>query len=192
VQHLIANGFNPRAAPDLNAGLVYTAFQERATMLTHLRAGKLARGAGDANLGRICARIAGDESRHAMFYTRLMRAVFDQDPTGAVLVFREMLRRVIAMPGKLMFDGKDPDLFEHFATVAQRLGVYTVHDYAGIVRHLVHAWDLAHRSLCGKAAKAQEFLCVQAERLEGLADAVADAVAARPAVAFSWIHDRTV
>jgi len=190
VHHLIANGFNPRAAPDLYAGLVYTAFQERATMLSHLNVGKLARQAGDTSLARICARIAGDESRHAVFYTRMMGAVIDQDPEGGILVFRDMMRRVISMPGKLMYDGKDPDLFEHFATVAQRLGVYTVHDYAGIVGHLVKAWHIADRSVSGKAAKAQEFLCVQAERLASLADAVAEDIAKRPRTAFSWIHDR--
>lgn len=190
VQHLIANGFNPRAAPDLYAGLVYTAFQERATMISHLNAGKLARKAGNASLSRICARIAGDESRHAMFYSRMMHAVLDQDPAGGILVFRDMLRRVISMPGKLMYDGKDPDLFEHFAIVAQRLGVYTVHHYAEIIRHLVDSWDIAGRAVSGKAAKAQEFLCVQAERLEGLADSVAEEIAKRPPTAFSWIHNR--
>jgi acyl-[acyl-carrier-protein] desaturase len=190
VNHLIANGFNPRAAPDLYAGLVYTAFQERATMLSHLNVGKLARKAGDTSLARICARIAGDESRHAVFYARMMHAVIDQDPAGAILVFRDMMRRVISMPGKLMYDGKDPDLFEHFAIVAQRLGVYTVHHYAEIIAHLVSAWDIAGRSVSGKAAKAQEFLCVQAERLEGLADSVAEEFAKRPATAFSWIHGR--
>lgn len=160
-------------------------------MLSHLRVGKLARGAGDSHLARICARIAGDESRHAMFYSRMMSAVFDEDAEGAVLVFREMMRRVIAMPGKLMFDGKDPDLFEHFAAVAQRLGVYTVYDYAQIIRHLVHAWHIGARSVSDEAAKAQEFLCVQAERLESFADAVAEDMARRPPVPFSWIHDRT-
>src|SRR4051812_38897404 len=41
-----------------------------------------------------------------------------------------LFRRVIAMPGRPMYDGRDPDLFGHFAAVAQRLGVYTVEDDA--------------------------------------------------------------
>ena len=39
-----------------------------------------------------------------------------------MMTFRGMMKRIIAMPGKLMFDGKDPDLFDHFATVAQTDG----------------------------------------------------------------------
>ena len=42
-----------------------------------------------------------------------------------MITVMSMLRRVIAMPGRLMFDGRDHNLFDHFAAVAQRLGVYT-------------------------------------------------------------------
>jgi acyl-[acyl-carrier-protein] desaturase len=191
VHNLIASGFNSRSFPDAYGGLIYTSFQERATMISHANVGKLALKDGDENVARICAKIAGDEARHASFYTRITNEVMDRDPEMAVLVFRDMMRRVIAMPGKLMYDGKDPDLFEHFAATAQRLGVYTVHDYAGIVRHLVDAWKIGHRSLSGKAAKAQDWLCGQAERLESLAEMVADDIAKRPLVPFSWIHGRT-
>src|SRR5437773_4405768 len=34
IHHLLANGFDPRAEGDLYAGLVYTAFQERATKIS--------------------------------------------------------------------------------------------------------------------------------------------------------------
>jgi acyl-[acyl-carrier-protein] desaturase len=191
VHNLIARGFNPKAFPDPYAGLIYTAFQERATMISHANVGKLAVRDGNESLGKICTRIAGDESRHAVFYTRLMGEVLDRDPQLGVMVFRDMMRRIIAMPGKHMFDGKDPDLFEHFATVAQRLGVYTVYDYANIVRYLVDTWKIAQRSVSGKAAKAQEFLCAQPQRLESLADMVADDMKKKPATRFSWIFDRT-
>ncbi|HEY8667199.1 MAG TPA: acyl-ACP desaturase [Tepidisphaeraceae bacterium] len=190
IHHLLANGFDPRAYPDPYAGLIYTSFQERATVVSHANVGRLAAKQGDENLSKICAKIAADESRHAMFYTRMMGAVIEQDPAGGVLIFRQMMRRIISMPGRLMDDGKDPDLFEHFAAVAQRLGVYTVHDYVEIIRHLVKAWKIAELSLSGKAAAAQEFLCVQAERLESLADSIAEANARKPQSRFSWIHDR--
>jgi acyl-[acyl-carrier-protein] desaturase len=94
------------------------------------------------------------------------------------------------MPGRLMFDGKDPDLFDHFSIVAQRLGVYTVRDYADIVRHLVQIWAIARRPVSGKAARAQEFLCRHAERIESQAEQIAARLAAEPRVPFSWIHDR--
>ena len=190
VHNLINSGFNPQAYPDLYAGLVYTAFQERATRISHANVGKLAAQQNNTDLARICLKIAGDEARHESFYTRAMSAVLDADPEGGLVTAAAMLRRTIAMPGKLMFDGKDPDLFDHFAIVAQRLGVYTVLDYAGIVRHLVLQWDIAKRSATGKAARAQEFLCKHAERVEAAAEKAAEKLAAAPKVPFSWIYDR--
>ena len=67
-----------------------------------------------------------------------------------------MLRGRIAMPGRFMDDGRDPDLFDHFAIVAQRTDVYTVRDYASIIEHLVTAWDIAGRAVTGEAARAQD------------------------------------
>jgi acyl-[acyl-carrier-protein] desaturase len=190
VHHLLNNGFDPRVAEDIYGGLVYTAFQERATKISHLNVGKFAGAEGNVALDGICKRISGDEARHETFYTRAMGAVLDQDPQGGVVTIGKMLRRVIAMPGRLMYDGKDPDLFDHFSVVAQRLGVYTVRDYADIVRHLVATWNIAGRSVTGKAARAQEFLCKHAEKVDAQADIVAERIAAEPRVPFSWIHDR--
>ncbi len=191
VQHLLANGFNPRAYPDLYSGLIYTSFQERATKISHARVGTMALTQGNPHLAKICGKIASDESHHEQFYTTMMGAVFDNDPAVGMLAFRNLVRRVISMPGRLMYDGKDPDLFEHFAAVAQRTGVYTVYDYIAILRHLVATWNIAGRSVSGKAAAAQEFLCVQAERLESVADSISETALKQPAVRFSWIHDRT-
>lgn len=190
VHYLIAHGFNPRVHPDLYGGLVYTSFQERATKVSHNNVGKLAQREGNAALAGMCRRIAGDEARHETFYTRMMGAVLQQDPAGGVITCGNLLRRVIAMPGKLMYDGKDPDLFDHFASVAQRLGVYTVADYADIVRHLVETWDIASLEVSGKAARSQEFLCKHADRVAAMADDVAERIAQEPRVPFSWIHDR--
>ena len=192
VHHLIANGFNPKAHPDPYNGLIYTSFQERATKISHGNVGKIVAAQGDNYLGKICQRIAGDESRHEAFYTKMMRKVFEIDPEGAMLSFRGMLRSVIAMPGRLMFDGKDPDLFDHFAIVAQKSEIYTVHDYAGIIDHLVKIWDVAAMPVSGAAAKAQEYLCRQAERYTGYADEVRANLATQPAIEFSWIYDRKI
>ena len=55
--------------------------------------------------------------------------------------------------------------------------------YAQIIEHLVEAWGVAHRSLSGKAARAQDYLCQQAEKYQRLADEIAEALAktaARP------------
>src|SRR6187402_551490 len=170
IHHLIANGFNPRSANDPYNLLVYTSFQERATRLSHGNVGRIAGREGDATLARICGMIAGDEARHEAFYTRMMGRGLDVDPAGGILAFRSMLRGLIAMPGRFMDDGRDPDLFDHFAVVAQQAGVYTVRDYAAIIEHLVSTWNIAGRSVSGKAAQAQDDLCRQAERYERMAE----------------------
>ena len=191
IHHLIAGGFDPRAYPDLYSGLIYTSFQERATKISHMRVGRIAQQQGDQHLATICKKIAGDESRHEKFYTHMMGEVIERDPETSVLVCRQMLRRIISMPGKLMFDGKDPNLFENFAAVAQRMGVYTAHDYAGIVRHLIGVWNIATLSLSGAAAAAQEFLCRHAEQVESVADAISEKATSAPPARFSWINGRT-
>ncbi len=192
IHHLIANGFNPRAYPDPYNGLVYTSFQERATRISHNNVAKVAAAQGDPNLAKICLRISGDEARHEAFYTIMTGKVMEADPEGGILAFREMMRGLIAMPGRLMYDGKDADLFDHFAVVAQRMGVYTVHDYAAIIEHLIKTWDIASRSVSGAAAKAQEYLCKQAERYLSHADRIADFQRGLPPVTFSWIQGRAV
>ena len=121
-----------------------------------------------------------------------MGRAMEIDPEGAILAFRKTLATVIAMPGRLMYDGKDPDLFEHFASIAQRSGAYTVRDYAQIIGHLVSLWGVAGRSVSGGAAKAQDYLCRQAERYAGIAERVGDRLGGQPEVSFAWIHGRKV
>ena len=190
IHHLIANGFDAKAHNDPYAGLIYTSFQERATKVSHENVARLAKKQGDAKLARICHRIAGDESRHETFYTRMMDRILDQDPDDGMLAIRKMIRGLIAMPGRLMYDGKDPDLFDHFAVVAQQTRVYTVHDYADILQHLVDTWRLAERSVTGKAARAQEYLCRQAEVYHNTADRYGSHIQNQPVAAFSWLGQR--
>jgi acyl-[acyl-carrier-protein] desaturase len=190
IHHLIRNGFSPGSQGDDYAGLIYAAFQERATRLSH---GNLARHAferGEENLGRICRKIAADETRHEVFYTKVVGELFERDPEGTLLAYRAMLRRLIAMPGSRMTDGTDPDLFDHYAVVAQRTGVYTARDYASIIRHLNAAWSLETRSFAGKSAKAQEYLCHQPERYENLAAELEERIVEQPIAHFSWLRKR--
>jgi acyl-[acyl-carrier protein] desaturase len=123
---------------------------------------------------------------------RMMAELLEHDLAGGILAFRSMLRGRIAMPGRFMHDGRDPDRFDHFAIVAQRINVYTLRDYASIIGHLVTAWDIAGRAVTGEAARAQDELCREAERYERLAERTAAALAKQPPRAFSWIRDRAV
>jgi len=192
VHALIVNGFNPKSHTDPYNLIVYTSFQERATRISHANVGRIASREGDPNLARICSMIASDETRHESFYTRMMGRVLDHDPEGGILAFRSMLRGLIAMPGRFMDDGRDPDLFDHFAVVAQRAHVYTARDYASIIEHLLKTWNIAGRAVTGKAAQAQDELCQQAERYERLADRTEARLEKQPPVAFSWLRDRKV
>ncbi len=191
IHELIRNGFNNNSRGNDYEGLIYASFQERATRISHGNVAKLVADQGEENLARICRKIAADETRHEVFYTRVVGELMERDPEGAVLAYRQILRGIISMPARLMSDGKDPDLYEHYAMITQRLGVYTARDYAGIIAHLNEAWDIGHRSVSGKAAKAQEYLCRQPERYEHLADEVMNKCFEAPAAQYSWIHDRS-
>ena len=153
VHHLIRNGFDVGGDGDY-AGLIYAAFQERATRVTHGNVGRLAADQGDENLARICRKIASDEARHEVFYRRIVGELMERDPEGGMLAYRAMLKGLVAMPGRLMDHREEPGLFEHFACVTQRIGAYTARDYAEIIGHLNEAWGIAHLSLSGKAARA--------------------------------------
>jgi acyl-[acyl-carrier-protein] desaturase len=108
------------------------------------------------------------------------------------------MRGMIVMPAQEMMDGKNPQLYEDFSAVAQRLGVYTAIDYAEIIDHLVKRWDLEHlEGLSGATEKEREYLCRLPERFRKLAErsmnkkkkATEDEAPA--AKAFDWIYGRT-
>ena len=89
-----------------------------------------------------------------------------------------------------MFDGKDPDLFDHFASVAQRTRIYTIRDYAAIADHLLKTWRVADRCVSGAAARAQEYLCGLPRQYEKMAQKIEQKLEAGPRNSFSWIYDR--
>jgi acyl-[acyl-carrier-protein] desaturase len=190
IHHLIANGFSSGNEGHEYAGLIYTAFQERATRITHGNVAKLAQASGEEGLSKICRKIAADETRHEVFYTRVVGELFEREPEATLLAYRSTLKRLIAMPGSRMTDGQTPNLFDQFAGAAQRTGAYTSRDYAAIIRHLNTTWNLENRSFSGQAAKAQDYLCRQPERYEALADELGDRIARQPPAHFPWLNGR--
>mmetsp|Transcript_36231 Transcript_36231/g.108570 ORF Transcript_36231/g.108570 Transcript_36231/m.108570 type:complete len:412 (-) Transcript_36231:437-1672(-) len=195
IQHLITSGFNPEAQKDPYRGFLYTSFQERATKISHGNVGKLAREAGDKNLSKICAIIAGDEGRHEKAYQKFVTEILQRDADGIINVFGSMMRGQIVMPAELMTDGHDKDLYNNFSTVAQRLGVYTALDYADIIKHLVKTWDLEHiEGLSSEAEKERDYLCRLPERYRKLAERSmnkAKKAGDEPEPkSFRWIYDR--
>lgn len=97
------------------------------------------------------------------------------------------------MPAHLMYDGRDDNLFEHFSSVAQRLGVYTARDYADILEFLVARWEVDKLTgLSSEGRKAQDYVCGLPPRIRRLEErSLARAKQATP-VPFSWIFDREV
>jgi acyl-[acyl-carrier-protein] desaturase len=172
IHRLIYNGFNPETNGDPYQAMVYTSFQERATKISHVNTGKLADKAGDSTLSKICKTIAGDEARHEKAYKTFMGKIFEIDPDGALKSFKDMMTKQISMPAILMADGNpNPNIFNDFSAITQKIGVYTTWDYANIIEHLVKLWKI--ESLTGLkdgAAKAQDYLCNLANRYKKIAE----------------------
>ncbi len=192
-QHLIRNGFDPRSENDPYRAMVYVAFQERATKISHANTGKLAEKCGDQALGKICSAIAGDEARHEEAYKRFFRRILELDPSNAMIAFADMMRQKIGMPARLMSDGTEADLFNQFAVVAQRIGVYTIRDYAEVIEYLVNVWGIGSiGGLSDEAAKAQDYLCELPGRYLAKADRIREALFNFPKESFEWIFGRRV
>ena len=188
IHHLINNGFNPNTENDPYLGFIYTSFQERATKISHTNVGKLAKKSGETHLQKICGLIAGDEARHERAYKLFMTKIFEVDPVQAVLSCAKMMKLKVTMPASLMTDGIDQNLFTKFSNVAQRIEVYTVADYANIIKNLVNEWEISTiKGLSDAAAKAQDYLCKLSEKYMTVANRLSFAGEAEK---FSWIYDR--
>ena len=189
IQHLIRNGFTTGSDANAYKAFVYTSFQERATKISHRNVGKIAAAQGDPSLAKICSQIASDEARHEEAYKTFMDKIFEVDPERAILAFGDMMKGMIAMPARLMDDGQDPQIYEKFMNVAQKLKVYTTLDYASIIDHLVARWKIADLGgLSGEAAKAQEYLGRIADRYRRLAERLEARLADLPLPKFSWLE----
>ncbi|XP_043698063.1 stearoyl-[acyl-carrier-protein] 9-desaturase 6, chloroplastic-like [Telopea speciosissima] len=195
IQYLIGGGMDTGTENNPYLGYVYTSFQERATFVSHGNTARLAKEHGDIVLARICGSIAADEKRHENAYVKMVEKLLEIDPSDAMLGISDMMRKKIAMPAYLMYDGQDPNLFDHFATVAQRIGVYTAGDYADILDFLVGRWKLEKlEGLNSAANEAQDFVCRLAPRFRKLHQRAEErGRKTKPrTVRFSWIFDKEV
>ncbi|KAL1561405.1 Stearoyl-[acyl-carrier-protein] 9-desaturase 7, chloroplastic [Salvia divinorum] len=193
IQYLIGSGMDPRTENNPYLGFIYTSFQERATFVSHGNTARLAREHGDMKLAQICGTIAADEKRHETAYTKITEKLFEIDPDATVLAFADMMRKKIAMPAHLMYDGRDDNLFDNFSAVAQRLGIYTAKDYADILEHLVKRWQVSQlKGLSAEGLEAQDYVCSLPPRIRKLQERAQTRAKQGPRIPFSWIHDREV
>jgi len=178
--------------PGIFRGLVYPAFQEPATATSHINMMRVAGKRGVQTLYDICGKIAQDENRHAKFYSEIVTELMRREPEIMMIAYSELMKDNVVMPAKNMIDEtytEPPTLFEHFAGVANKIGVYTANDYANIVKKLNRNFKVAEASVTGMAAKSQEHLCNLPERLERFAERTKYRMT-KP-VGFDWIYGRT-
>lgn len=201
VQYLIKNGFNTGTNGDIYEIAIYPAIQEPATSISHMNEGKRAEAEGEPTLAKICSKTAGDERRHASFYAAIVGELFHQDPEGATIAYRNIIKRTLVMPGARMDDegnmtqdAKRSKLFHDFSLVTQKIGIYTVGDYMAIIHKLSESWNIFNLHLSGEAAKAQEEIGrFQDKRTIELFSRLQEKeVRNSPSVKFSWIHDREI
>ena len=189
IQYLLRGGFDSKAKGDPYRGLAYASFQEHATKTAWSQLGKVVGGAGARHLHRICGMVAADEARHERVYAHLMREIVARDPVGALEALADTLGHAVVMPAQEMTDGEDRRLFAHFADVGQRLGVYTLADYAENLGQLVATLGLETLTdLPGEAERSRDALCALPERYAELGELRAKSHP-RP-VPFRWIHGR--
>ncbi|CAN6300509.1 unnamed protein product [Urochloa humidicola] len=198
--HLLRNGMEMLVPKSPYHSLIYGAFQERATFISHGHTARLAARHGDRALATICGVIAADERRHEAGYTMASARLFEDDPDGMVRALAHVMRRKVTMPGLLMSDGDNGGgggtLFERFSAVAQRAGVYTASDYGDLIKHFVRRWRVADLTagLSGEGRRAQEYVCGLGPKIRRMEE-LAQRRAARGELGmarFSWIFDRSV
>lgn len=115
------------------------------------------------------------------------------DPNDTVLAIADMMRKKISMPAHLMYDGQDDNLFEHFSSVAQRLGVYTAKDYADILEFLVGRWNIEKLTgLSSEGNKGQDYVCGLAPRIRRLEERAQGRAKQKSTAPFSWIFGKEV
>lgn len=187
-QYLIADGMEIGTAKDPYKNFIYTSFQELATNISHRRTATLAKKHGSDLLSRICGVIAADEARHAKAYKSFVSKIFEIDASEMMLAFEYMMRKQIVMPAHFLRQSgeKIGTTFTHFSDAAQRIGVYTSHDYTQILESLLEEWKIADIcGLNGAAEKARDYLM----RLPGRYKRVSErGIKAPIEYRFNWIY----
>ncbi len=174
-QYLLSDGLDIGTGKDPYRNFIYTSFQELATNISHRRVATLTKKAGNNRLAKICGIIASDESRHANAYIDFVRRIFEFDASEMMLAFEDMMRKKIVMPAHLLREsgGAIGELFTHFSDAAQRIMVYTTHDYINIFKSLLNQWDIEKiTGLNDQAEKARDYLLALPDRLERVSERI--------------------
>ena len=134
--------------PDTFADLItYVSFQERATQIAHRNTG--AHLPKDDKMGRnVLALVAGDETKHYLFYRDLALAAFEYDPSTMMVATAKQVTN-FAMPGTGI-----PSFSRHAVRIA-REGIYGLPQFLkDVVTPILGLWDVGHLVGLTKEAEA--------------------------------------
>ncbi len=190
--HLINDGFDIGTGRDPYKNFVYTSFQELATYISHNRVSQIAKNYGDKKLSKVCKMIAGDEMRHHHAYSEFVNQIFKVDPSEMMLAFNYMMKQKITMPAHFLRESGQSisSAFEHFSDSAQKLGVYTAHDYVDIMQKLLVKWDIDKiTGLTDEAEKARDYLMKLPARMAKISERL---VLPEETYQFKWVQPALV
>lgn len=129
--------------------ICYVSFQERATQIAHRNTG--AHLPKDDKMGRnVLALVAGDETKHYLFYRDLALAAFEIDPSTMMIAAARQVS-TFAMPGTGI-----PSFTRHAVRIA-REGIYGLGQFLrDVLDPVLGRWDLEHRGdLTAEAERAR-------------------------------------
>jgi len=134
---------HPQTFADL---IAYVSFQERATQIAHRNTG--ARLPKDDKIGRnVLGLIAGDETKHYLFYRDLTLAAFAIDPSAMMIAVSKQVS-TFAMPGTGI-----PSFTRHAVRIAKE-GIYGLGQYLGdVLNPVLGIWDVEHLKGLNKEAE---------------------------------------
>jgi acyl-[acyl-carrier-protein] desaturase len=133
--------------PETIADLItYVSFQERATQIAHRNTG--AHLPKDDKTGRnVLALVAGDETKHYLFYRDLVLAAFAIDPSTMIAAAKQVSN--FSMPGTGI-----PSFTRHAVRIA-REGIYGLGQFLkDVLEPVLGFWDVDH--LAGLSAEAEK------------------------------------
>lgn len=159
--------------PNFAEMIAYVSFQERATQIAHRNTG--ARLPKDDKMGRtVLGLVAGDETKHYLFYRDLTMAAFAIDPSAMTIAVAKQVSH-FAMPGTGI-----PSFTRHAARIA-RENIYGLGQYLrDVLDPVLTLWDLDHLSgLSREAERAREDLGAVVDKVRASAERLAERLAAR-------------
>jgi len=166
--------------PDTFADLIcYVSFQERATQIAHRNTG--AHLPKDDKMGRnVLALVAGDETKHYLFYRDLALAAFAIDPSTMMIAAAKQVTD-FAMPGTGI-----PSFTRHAVRIA-REGIYGLPQFLkDVVTPVLDHWDVSHLTGLSKEAEcARAELYVEVTKISDTVERMAQKAAATAGAALS-------